>query len=382
VSEPPGATATAEDALIGRVIAEKFRIDELVGTGAMGSVYRARHLALKKDVAIKVMKVHGKSDRKYAARFKREAKAASLLDHPNSIRLIDFGQEPDGLLYIAMEYLDGKSLAKVLIEEWPIPDDRIVAVLSQALAALARAHEMAIVHRDLKPENIMLLSGTDDEGDKTEHVKVCDFGVAKFVEDGPTEELPPPFAQTTSSQTTLTAHGMTVGTPAYMSPEQALGDKTDARSDIYQVGVILFQMLTRRLPFEAPTTIKLMLKQVEEPPPEPSRFVPEVNAKLQAVCLKALRKRADQRYQSAREMRADLRAAIDPNAPTAEEFRRARTDPPPPKRTSNPPTRISSPPRARKPVPRTAPQPGIPTAAIVIIACALAVSALMLVMMR
>jgi serine/threonine protein kinase len=379
VSERAGAT---DDALIGRVIADKFRIDELVGTGAMGTVYRARHLALKKDVAIKVMKVHGKSDRKYAARFKREAKAASLLDHPSSIRLLDFGQEPDGLLYIAMEFLQGKSLAKLIQEEFPIADERIVHILAQTLTALAKAHEMAIVHRDLKPENIMILPGTDDEGDQIEHVKVCDFGVAKFVEDGPPDELPPIGTPTSSSQTTLTAHGMTVGTPAYMSPEQALGDKTDARSDIYQIGVILFQMLTRRLPFEAPTTIKLMLKQVEEPPPHPSQFIADLNPKLEAACFKALRKKADQRYQSAREMRADLRSAVDPTAPTAEEYRRARTDPPP-KRGSVPPARVGSgaPPR-RAAQPRAPGSPTIPTAAIVVIALALVVSVAMLVLMR
>jgi eukaryotic-like serine/threonine-protein kinase len=303
--------AAVDDALLGRVIAGKFRIEALVGSGAMGTVYRARHLALKKNVAIKVMKVHGASDRRYAARFKREANAASRLDHPNSIRLLDFGQEPDGLLYIAMEFLEGRDLGYVLSHEWPITDQRIVHVLSQALAALAQAHDMAVVHRDLKPENIMLLTSKDDEGHLVESVKVCDFGVAKLVEDGPTDEVRPPFSSSASSTTTnLTAHGMTVGTPAYMSPEQALGDPSDLRSDIYQMGVILFQLLTRKLPFEAATAIKMMLKHVEQPAPHPSEFVANVNPRLEAICLRALRKKPDDRFPSAREMRAELRAAV------------------------------------------------------------------------
>jgi serine/threonine-protein kinase len=268
-----------------------------------------------------------------------------------------------------MEFLEGKSLANVITDEWPLSDERIVSVLSQALAALARAHEMAIIHRDLKPENIMLLPETNDEGHAIEHVKVCDFGVAKFVEDGPPEEPPVPTARTSSStQTTLTAHGMTVGTPAYMSPEQALGDRTDARSDLYQIGVILFQLLTRRLPFEANTTIKVMLKQVEEPPPMPSEVAKGVNPRLEAICLRALKKKAEHRYQSAREMRAELRAVVDPTAPTPAESRKANTVPP----------SRSAEVRAAK----AARGGGIPTLAILIIACALLVCVAILVLTR
>ena len=322
----------ADDALIGRVIAGKFKIEALVGSGAMGTVYRARHLALRKNVAVKVMKVHGATDRKYASRFKREANAASRLDHPNSIRLLDFGQEPDGLLYMAMEYLEGRSLARVLAEEWPLSDARIVHILSQALAALAQAHDMSVVHRDLKPENIMLQVSRNDEGQDVESVKVCDFGVAKLVEEGPPDDIRQPFSSSASSTTTnLTAHGMTVGTPAYMSPEQALGDATDARSDIYQMGVILFQLLTRKLPFEAATAIKMMLKHVEQPCPHPSEFRPDVNPRLEAICLRALRKKAEDRYQTAREMRSELRTALGAQAsdpPPSRVTRTTRTEPP------------------------------------------------------
>ena len=168
------------------------------------------------------------------------------------MRVIDFGQEPDGLLYIAMEFLDGRDLFRVLQQEWPLAPARVADILSQALAALAVAHEMGIVHRDLKPENIMLLHGTDDEGRPRDIVKVCDFGIAKFTDrrDG---------APRTGGQK-LTTQGIVVGTPEYMSPEQGKGEALDARSDIYAMGVILYQLLTGRVPFDAETAFGVVLK--------------------------------------------------------------------------------------------------------------------------
>jgi eukaryotic-like serine/threonine-protein kinase len=301
----------AVDPLIGRTIADKFEIEAFLGGGSMGTVYRARHLALKRSIALKIMRVHGGTDPKYAKRFKREASTAFKLDHPNSMRVLDFGQEPDGILYMAMEYLEGRTLADVIADEWPLSADRISNILAQVLAALAVAHEMGIVHRDLKPENIMIVRSKDDDGVAQELVKVCDFGVAKLVEDED-EELGhgpvPDMRATTSNTTTLTKHGMTVGTPLYMAPEQALGQKTDARTDIYAAGVVLFQMLTKRLPFEALTPLQVMLKHIEAPAPKPSSFVPDVDPELERICLKALRKKPDSRYQSARAMRSKLRA--------------------------------------------------------------------------
>jgi serine/threonine protein kinase len=301
----------ADDALIGRTVADKFQIEALVGRGAMGAVYKARQLALTRKIALKVMRVHGAADAKYATRFKREAKTASLLDHPNLVRVLDFGQEPDGVLYIAMEYLEGRNLLAAIRDDWPLSIERVVAILSQTLSALAVAHEMGIVHRDLKPENIMLVSTKDDDGVETETVKVCDFGVAKFVEDAAIDPGTPSLhSRTSSNTTTLTAHGMTVGTPSYMPPEQALGEPTDARSDLYAVGVILFQLLTRRLPFEANTALKVMIEHIEKPVPAPSSIEPSVDPRLERVCLKALRKRPEKRYQSARDMRAEIRAVL------------------------------------------------------------------------
>jgi len=197
------------DALVGTTIAGKFRIEAMVGRGAMGCVYRATQLNLKKTVAIKVLNPSRPADGAYAARFKREAKAASRMDHPNSMRVIDFGEDEGGILYIAMEFLQGRDLLHVLREEYPLSRERIVSILSQTLAALAAAHEMGVIHRDLKPENIMLLPSKDDEGTAIEVVKVCDFGIAKIIE----PDVDPIAGEPTRTAThtgTLTAHGMLI----------------------------------------------------------------------------------------------------------------------------------------------------------------------------
>jgi serine/threonine-protein kinase len=211
------STEADDDALIGRTVAGKFRIDAHVGRGAMGTVYKATQLNLQKTIAIKVLNPNRPADGAYASRFKREAKAASRLDHPNSLRVIDFGED-EGLLYIAMEFLQGKDLLKTLREEYPLSRARIVSILSQVLAALAVAHEMGVIHRDLKPENIMLLPAKDDEGRPTEIVKVCDFGIAKLVEPASEEEAASGGGGVDPTRTathtgTLTAHGMLIGTP-------------------------------------------------------------------------------------------------------------------------------------------------------------------------
>lgn len=284
--------------MIGRTVAGKYAIVDLVGEGAMGAVYRAHQIALGTSLALKVLHPKHASDPMFAARFLREAQAASRVDHPNSIRVLDFGQEPDGLLYLAMEYLDGKTLAKLIEEESPLPVARIVDIAGQVLAALAVAHDLGVVHRDLKPENIMVLEGRDDEGRVHDVVKVCDFGVAKLLESD-------------AAGPSVTADGIVIGTPEYMSPEQAKGQGLDARSDLYAMGVLLFQLMTGKVPFDSSTAFGTALMHVNDEPTRPRVLNPRVDARLEKICLKAMRKRPEERYGSAREFRAELRALLE-----------------------------------------------------------------------
>jgi serine/threonine protein kinase len=297
-SAPPPA-----DPLIGRVIAGKFAVDQRLGAGAMGIVYRARQLALERTVAVKVMHREFAADPEFADRFWREAKAASRLDHPNSIRVFDFGQEPDGLLYLAMEYVEGSDLFDWLAPRRPVAPGSVVEILSQVLAALAVAHDMGVVHRDLKPENILVVRGKSDDGRLIDVVKVCDFGIAKLLDMSAASASASPEHRRKHSTS-----GLIVGTPAYMSPEQARGERQDARSDLYAVGIILYELLAGRVPFEAETLIGVALKHVSEPPERPSAHAPGVDPALEAICLKAISKKPADRYQNAREMRVALQS--------------------------------------------------------------------------
>jgi serine/threonine protein kinase len=291
-------------ALIGRTIAGKFLVEERVGSGAMGDVYRARHATLDTVIAIKIMRPDLAKDEMFRERFYREAKAASRLEHANSVRVIDYGHDTDGLIYLAMEFLAGRDLLTVLREDWPLSDERVVSIASQTLAAVSVAHELGIVHRDLKPENIMILPNADDLAQHRDIVKVCDFGIAKLND--------PRAFQTEGGGAgkALTTSGTLIGTPEYMSPEQARGDPLDARSDIYSVGVILYQMLTGRVPFTAENMLGVVLKHVTDEPAPPSSMRAGVHGRLEAICLRALRKKREDRYQTAREMRADLKKAL------------------------------------------------------------------------
>jgi serine/threonine-protein kinase len=299
-----GRDVAPDEALLGRTIAGKYRIDEFVGGGAMGAVYKARQIALEKIVAIKVLHREIQKDAQFTLRFKREAKAASRLDHPNSMRVLDFGEESDGLLYMVMEYLDGHDLFEIHRRQFPLPSERIASILSQALAALAVAHDQGVIHRDLKPENIMVLAGQDDEGNAIDVVKVCDFGIAKIVDSGRSKI-------TDSSAARLSTRGLVVGTPEYMSPEQGRGESLDPRADLYSMGIILYQLITGKVPFEAESAIGIVLKHVTEAPKPPHEIYPDVDARLEKVALKAMQKAKEDRYQSAREMRAALRPMLD-----------------------------------------------------------------------
>jgi serine/threonine-protein kinase len=233
----------------------------------------------------------------FVKRFAAEALAASKLEHPNIARVIDYGQEPDGLLYLVMELLVGTSLEALLTAEGRLPQKKAVSIAIQACTALAYAHDDGIIHRDVKPENIMLVSHRDDDGQPSDLVKVCDFGLAKLRE---------PDAE----HADLTTAGTLCGSPAYMSPEQARGEPLDGRSDVYALGVTLFQCLTGALPHEAETLSQLFLKIMFEPARRPSTVVPTIHPLLDDIVVRALSTNRDARHPTARVLRADLRQAL------------------------------------------------------------------------
>jgi serine/threonine protein kinase/tetratricopeptide (TPR) repeat protein len=286
--------ASADDPLLGRTLPGGYLILELVGVGGMGRVYRAEQTNLGRTVAVKIIHPHLVGEENTAARFITEARAASRLNHPNSVGIIDFGNTPDGQLYLVMEFLRGRDLARVTHEDGSLPFRRIVDVLRQTLAALAEAHSEDIIHRDLKPENI-ILEPVRSGGD---FVKVVDFGLAKM--------------RAETQQPGITSPGIVCGTPEYMSPEQARGDPLDARSDLYSVGVILYQLVSGRLPFEAESPTQVVLAHLSQLPQDPREVAPErmIPKALVDVTLKALEKNPADRFQDADGFAAELSRAL------------------------------------------------------------------------
>jgi len=287
---------------VGDLLADgKYEVLALVGSGGMGQVYRARHTVLRRIVAIKVLHPGMTADPKVEARFLREARATSLLEHRNSMQVLDFGAEKreDGsrLLYIVMEFIEGRELSDVLGESGPLGTARIAELAAQTCAALFQAHEQGVIHRDLKPENIMIVDHVDDDGRPVERIKVCDFGIAKIQS---SEEYD------SGKGSKLTEAGEVFGTPFYMSPEQARGKKLDARSDIYSLGVVLFELATGKLPFVGENVMGILTQQITDQPPHPSEINPAVDPALEQVILRCLEKDPDRRYQSVRDLRREL----------------------------------------------------------------------------
>ena len=321
----PQCGAPLVDPFIGQVIGERYRIVDRIGIGGMGVVYRAEHTMMRRELAIKVLLPELSGKEEFARRFEREAESASRLHHPNIITVTDFGHTADGSLFLVMELLSGPSLSAA-IAKGPMPPDRALAIERQILRALDHAHGAGVVHRDLKPENIMLI----ERDGQTDFVKILDFGIAKVTE-----------PQTGGSgREALTQAGVIFGTPEYLSPEQALGEAVDPRADIYAAGVILFEMLTGRRPFESEDKVKIISMHLAHAPPRIMDVNPNVQVPLplEQAILQALEKSRENRFATAA---AFMQALDDAEAQSAAEAEIEKT---------LPHMQLPLPPRRRAPV--------------------------------
>ena len=270
--------------LVGRVIGNRYEIIEKIGEGGMATVYKAKCNILKRYVAVKVLRDEFTTDEEFIKRFNTEAQAAASLTHPNIVSIYDVGHE-ENIYYIVMELVQGKTLKEIINEDGALPWKWALNVSIQVASALEMAHKNNIVHRDIKPHNIII---TEDG-----IAKVTDFGIAKAV-----------------SNSTITAFGTTIGSVHYFSPEHARGGYTDAKSDLYSLGVVMYEMLTGRVPFDADTPVSIALKHMQEKPIEPIKLNPTIPYAVNKIIMKAMEKDPNERYQSATEMLKDLSMAL------------------------------------------------------------------------
>ncbi|MCA1575729.1 MAG: serine/threonine protein kinase [Acidobacteria bacterium] len=280
------------DPLTNQTLDEKYYLEERLGEGGMGTVYRARHLLMDRPVAIKVLHPRFVENEAARMRFQLEARAAVRLHHVNAVSVTDFGQTPDGLVYIVMELIRGYTLREILGKEAPLETARAISIMLQASAAVAAAHEAGIIHRDLKPSNILVTKSADAPA----MVKVLDFGIAKLAADTLDGE--------DASATTLP--GTPIGTPRYMSPEQHEGREITPATDVYSLGIILYEMLTGMAPFTGTSVVEIAMKHANDPPRAPREIVAAIPEDVERVVLHALEKQPEARPANAAEVRQEL----------------------------------------------------------------------------
>ena len=289
---PLRAQETARD-LVGQIVAERYHIQKKLGEGGMGQVYLAEHVKMGRRCAIKIMAQSMMNDADAISRFNREAANASRISHPHVCAVYDFGETREGLIYLAMEYIEGKSLSGLLDEGGAMPLPRATGIITQCADALQAAHDLGIIHRDLKPDNIMVMTARGRD-----IVKVVDFGIAKATD-----------AKASGQKVTKT--GLVVGTPEYMSPEQLSGDPCDGRSDLYSLALVFYRMITGKLPFEADTAQETMIKRLTDEPLPLAQARPDLRfpVLLQTVLNRSLTRSPADRYATAVEFGRDLATA-------------------------------------------------------------------------
>src|SRR5215217_8114165 len=279
------------DQLLNTLFDSRYRIMRKLGSGGMANVYLAEDQELGRRVAIKILNERHAGDEQFVERFRREAKNAASLSHQNIVSIYDRG-EAEGTYYIAMEYLNGRSLKELILSRGPAPMSVAVDYARQILSALRFAHRNGIVHRDIKPHNVLV----DPEG----HVKVTDFGIAR------------------AGASQMTEEGSIIGTAQYLSPEQARGTQVDQRSDLYSLGIVLYEMLTGEVPFTGDSPVEIAMRHLSDTPRPPSMVRPEIPPDLDMVVLRALAKRPEDRFQTAEEMDAELERVASGAGVTAE----------------------------------------------------------------
>ncbi|AIE59607.1 Stk1 family PASTA domain-containing Ser/Thr kinase [Bacillus methanolicus] len=280
--------------MIGKRISGRYKILKMIGGGGMANVYLAHDMILDRDVAVKMLRLDFANDEEFIRRFHREAQSATSLAHPNIVSIYDVGEEND-LYYIVMEYVDGQTLKQYILQNSPIPTETALEIMQQLTSAISHAHQNDIVHRDIKPHNILL--------DKNGNVKVTDFGIAMAL-----------------SATSITQTNSVLGSVHYLSPEQARGGMANKKSDIYSLGIVMFEMLTGRLPFSGESAVSIALKHLQSETPSLKRWNSSIPQSVENVVLKATAKDPFHRYDSVDEMEEDIRTALDPDRINEEKF--------------------------------------------------------------